>query len=166
MEKMETNVPTHFRFAASDLVLQLVIKLRRPNLDALLLFLQLLDHLGRSHRLETTARTGHRQSSSSSQSIPAGVTVRSEMTARTGHRQSSSSSSSELHCKSCNAQSLCPLVHFISLSLRPFLAPCACSMSALLQFSSELHCQSCNAQSPPLPSKTLRGTPSLFAVSV
>jgi hypothetical protein len=88
------------------------------------------------------------------------------MTARTGHRQSSSSSSSELHCKSCNAQSLCPLVHFISLSLRPFLAPCACSMSALLQFSSDLHCQSCNAQSPPLPSKTLRGTPSLFAVSV
>jgi hypothetical protein len=59
-----------------------------------------------------------------------------------------------------------PMVHFISLSLRPFLAPCACSVSALLQFSSELHCQSCNAQSPPLPSKTLRGTPSMLAVSV
>ncbi len=42
--------------------------------------------------------------------------------------------------QSCNAQSLCPLVHFISLSLRPFLAPCTCSMSALLQFSSELQC--------------------------
>ncbi len=53
-----------------------------------------------------------------------------------------------------------------TLSLRPFLAPCACSVSALLQFSSELHCQTCNAQSPPLPSKTLRGTPSLLAVSV
>jgi hypothetical protein len=52
------------------------------------------------------------------------------------------------------------------LSLRPFLAPCACSVSALLQFSSELHYQSCNAQSPPLPSKTLRGIPSLLAVSV
>jgi hypothetical protein len=62
---MEANVPAHFRFAASDLVLQLVIKLRRPNLDALLL-LQLLDHPGRNHRLETTAQTGHRQSSSSS----------------------------------------------------------------------------------------------------
>ncbi len=49
MEKMEANVPAHFRFAASDLVLQLVIKLRRPNLDALLL-LQLLDHPGRSYR--------------------------------------------------------------------------------------------------------------------
>jgi len=34
-----------------------------------------------------------------------------------------------------------------SLSLRPFLAPCACSVSALLQFSSELHCQSYNTQS-------------------
>jgi hypothetical protein len=54
----------------------------------------------------------------------------------------------------------------LSLSLKPFLAPCACSVSALLQFSSELHCQSCNAQSSPLPSKTLRGTPSLLAVSV
>jgi hypothetical protein len=53
-----------------------------------------------------------------------------------------------------------------SLSLRPFLAPCACSVSALLQFSSELHCQSCNAQSLPLPSKTLRGIPSLLTVSV
>jgi len=53
-----------------------------------------------------------------------------------------------------------------SLSLRPFMAPCACSVSALLQFSLELHCQSCNAQSPPLPSKTLRGTPSLLTVSV
>jgi hypothetical protein len=42
-----------------------------------------------------------------------------------------------------------PMVHFISLSLRPFLAPCACSVSALLQFSSELHYQSYNAQSPP-----------------
>jgi hypothetical protein len=42
MEKMEANVPVHFRFAASDLVLQLVIKLRRPNLDALLLLLLLL----------------------------------------------------------------------------------------------------------------------------
>jgi hypothetical protein len=31
MEKMEANVPAHFRFAASDLVLQLVIKLRRPH---------------------------------------------------------------------------------------------------------------------------------------
>jgi hypothetical protein len=39
-------------------------------------------------------------------------------------------------------------------------------VSALLQFSSKLHCQSCNAQSPPLPSKTLKGTPSLLAVSV
>jgi len=54
----------------------------------------------------------------------------------------------------------------LSFSLRPFLAPCACSVSTLLQFSSELHCQSCNAQSPPLPSKTLRGTPSLLAVNV
>jgi len=53
-----------------------------------------------------------------------------------------------------------------SLSLRPFLAPCACSVFALLQFSSELHCQSYNAQSPPLPSKTLRGTPSLLTVTV
>jgi hypothetical protein len=33
----------------------------------------------------------------------------------------------------------------LHLSLRPFLAPCGCSVSALLQFSSELHCQSCNA---------------------
>jgi hypothetical protein len=66
MEKMEVNVPVHFWFAASDLVLQLVIKLRRPNQDALLLLLQLLDHPGRSHRSKMTARTGHRQSSSSS----------------------------------------------------------------------------------------------------
>ncbi len=68
--------------------------------------------------------------------------------------------------QSCNAQSLYPLVHFISLSLRPFLAPCACSVSALLQFSSELHCQSCNAQSlcPPLGmnSDCLKTTPILL----
>jgi hypothetical protein len=55
-----------------------------------------------------------------------------------------------------------PAVHFISLSLSylfwlPAHAPC------LLYYSSP---QSCNAQSPPLPSKTLRGTPSLLAVSV
>jgi len=61
------------------------------------------------------------------------------MTARTGHRQSSSSSSSELHCKSCNAQSLCPLVHFISLSLSdlfwlPAHAPC------LLYYNSPQSC--------------------------
>jgi len=59
----------------------------------------------------------------------------------------------------------CP--RHLSLSLRPFLAPCACFMSALLQFSSELHYQSCNAQSLLCPSlQTLRGTPSLLAVSV
>jgi hypothetical protein len=54
-------------------------------------------------------------------------------------RSSSSSSSSELHCQSCNAQSLYPLVHFISLSLSdlfwlPAHAPC------LLYYSSPQSC--------------------------
>jgi hypothetical protein len=52
---------------------------------------------------------------------------------------------------SCNAQSLCRLVHFISLSLRPTLAPCACSVSALLQFSSELQRSESALPFPPNP---------------
>jgi hypothetical protein len=77
----------------------------------------------------------HETHSQSSKTIPARITDRSETTARTGHRQFSS----ELHCQSCNAQSFCPLVHFISLSLSDLFwllahAPC------LLYYNSPQSC--------------------------
>jgi hypothetical protein len=166
MEKMEANVPAHFRFAASDLVLQLVIKLRRPNLDALLL---LLDHLGRSHRPLRDDRSDRTQTVLLLLLEHPGRSHRPLRDDRSDRTQTVlllllllRAALSELQ----RLESLPASPLHLSLSLRPFLAPCACSMSALLQFSSELHCQSCNAQSPPLPSKTLKGTPSLLAVSV
>jgi len=80
---------------------------------------KLLDHPGRSHRPLRDDRTDRTQT----------VLLRAALSEL---QRSESLPAGPLH---------------LSLSLRPFLAPCACSVFALLQFSSELHCQSCNTQS-------------------
>jgi hypothetical protein len=160
MEKMEANVPAHFRFAASDLVLQLVIKLRCPNLDALLL---LLDHLGRSHRPLRDDRSDRTQTVLLLLLEHPGRSHRPLRDDRSDRTQTVlllllllRAALSELQ----RSESLPVGPLHLSLSdlfWLPAHAPC------LLYYSSP---QSCNAQSPPLPSKTLRGTPSLLVVSV